>query len=119
MSFQHSWRPFSAFTLIALLLLALASQPSFCAARTNVPANQSAKITFKRVFPGSSPELIEIVIREDSNAATYEIRQLDDDPGTLPFEVSDALRTKIFGLAAELHHFEGLDLDVHRKIANL
>jgi hypothetical protein len=119
MIFQHPWRPLFAFTLIALVLLAVTSGASFCSASSSVPANQSAKIIFKRVFPGSSPELIEIVIREDANAATYEIRQLDDDPGTLPFEVSDALRTKIFGLAAELHHFQGLDLDVHRKIANL
>ncbi len=33
--------------------------------------------------------------------------------------MSAALRAKIFGYAAELHHFQGLDLDVHRKIANL
>jgi hypothetical protein len=59
------------------------------------------------------------VVREDSNAATYEIRQLDEDPGAQPFEVSDALRAKIFTLAGELRHFDGQDLDVHRKIANL
>jgi hypothetical protein len=80
---------------------------------------QAAKITFRRIFKGSSPELIEISVREDSNAATYEIRQLDEDPGSLPFDVSDALRAKIFGLAGQLDHFQGQDLDVHRKIANL
>ena len=80
---------------------------------------QAAKITFRRIFKGSSPELIEISVREDSNAATYEIRQLDEDPGVSPFDVSDALRAKIFGLAGQLNHFQGQDLDVHRKIANL
>src|SRR6266851_10479067 len=80
---------------------------------------QAAKITFRRVFKGSSPEFIEISVRDDSNAATYEIRQLDEDGGSSPFEVSDRLRTKIFGLAADLKHFQGQDLDVHRKIANL
>jgi hypothetical protein len=40
-----------------------------------------AKISFKRVFQCSSPELIEITLRDDSDAATYEIRQLDEDPG--------------------------------------
>jgi len=44
---------------------------------------------------------------------------LDEDPGALPFEVSAALRAKIFALAGELHNFQGQDLDVHRKIANL
>jgi len=44
---------------------------------------------------------------------------MDEDPGAIPFEVSAGLRTKIFALAAELHDFQGQDLDVHRKIANL
>ena len=84
-----------------------------------LPAAQPAKVTFRRVFHGSTPEYIELVIRDDSKTATYEIRQMDDDPGSLPFEISDALRSKIFELTAQLHNFQGLDLDVHRKIANL
>jgi hypothetical protein len=84
-----------------------------------VASAQSAKLTFRRIFPASTPEFIEITVREDSDAATYEIRQLEEDPGSAPFEVSPALRAKMFGYAAELHHFQGLDLDVHRKIANL
>ena len=75
--------------------------------------------TYRRVFKSSVPEFIEIRIQENSAAATYEIRQLDEDAGATPFEIGPALRTKIFQLAAELHHFKGLDLDVHRKIANL
>jgi hypothetical protein len=71
------------------------------------------------VFKSSSPEFIEIVVRDDSDTATYEIRQLDEDPGSSPFEVSAALRARMFGLAAQLNHFKGQDLDVHRKIANL
>lgn len=82
-------------------------------------APQSAKLTFRRVFPSSTPEFIEISVRDDSDAATFEIRQLDEDPGALPFEVSAPLRAKMFAYAAELHHFQGLDLDVHRRIANL
>jgi hypothetical protein len=84
-----------------------------------VAAPQSAKLTFRRVFPSSTPEFIEITVREDSDAATYEIRQLEEEAGSSPFQVSAALRAKMFAYAAELHHFQGLDLDVHRKIANL
>jgi len=80
---------------------------------------QTAKITFRRVFQGSSPEYIELVIWDDAKTATYEIRQMEEDPGSAPFEVGDAVRTKIFGLTAQLHNFQGQDLDVHRKIANL
>jgi hypothetical protein len=75
--------------------------------------------TYRRVFKSSVPEFIEIRIQENSAAATYEIRQLDEDAGATPFEIGPALRTRIFQLTAELHHFKGLDLDVHRKIANL
>jgi hypothetical protein len=83
------------------------------------PPSPAAKLTFRRVFKSSSPEFIEIVVRDDSDTATYEIRQLDEDPGSSPFEVSAALRARMFGLAAQLNHFKGQDLDVHRKIANL
>jgi hypothetical protein len=82
-------------------------------------APASGLFTYRRVFKSSSPEFIEIKINEGSDQSTYEIRQLDDDPGASPFEVSSALRSKIFELVAELQYFRGLDLDVHRKIANL
>jgi hypothetical protein len=75
--------------------------------------------TYRRVFKSSVPEFIEIRMQENSAAATYEIRQLDEDPGATPFEIGPALRGKIFQLVSELHYFKGLDLDVHRKIANL
>lgn len=91
----------------------------FAIAVSAAPASPSAKLTFRRVFKSSSPEYIQIVVREDSDTATYEIRQLDEDPGSSPFEVSAALRAKMFGLAEQLKHFQGQDLDVHRKIANL
>src|SRR4029077_19490995 len=82
-------------------------------------ASAGAKLTFQRIFKSSSPEFIEISVREDSDDATYEIRQLDDDPGAAKFQVSAALRAKMFAMAQALNHFQGQDLDVHRKIANL
>jgi hypothetical protein len=77
-------------------------------------------VTFRRVFQGSSPEYIELCI-------------WDDDERPLPMKSArwmmiraprhskwaQHLRTKIFGLTAQLHNFQGQDLDVHRKIANL
>lgn len=78
-----------------------------------------AALSYRRVFKSSSPEFIEIRVQEESDGATYEIRQLDDDSGALPFTVSAALRTKMFALAKELNHFAGLQLDVKRRIANL
>jgi len=82
-------------------------------------ASTVAKLTFRRVFKESTPEFIEIVVSQDSDKATYEIRQLDEDPEKSPFEVSATLRTKMFELAGQMNHFQNQDLDVHRKIANL
>jgi hypothetical protein len=81
-------------------------------------AADGATITYRRIFKGSNPEFIEIKIGEDGSA-TYDIRQLSEDADPQPFQVSATVRAKIFELAGELHDFEGLDLDVHRKIADL
>jgi hypothetical protein len=104
--------------LLGFLLL-IAAACLTAGAAFSVPAPAGAKLTFRRVFKSSSPEFIEITVREDSDAAAYEIRQLDEDAGSLPFQVSSAWRTKMFDLAAQLNHFKGQDFDVHRKIANL
>jgi hypothetical protein len=100
---------------VALLLLSIFLHAS-C---TFAASSSSAVFTYRRIFKSSTPEFIEIKIHDDSDAATYEIRQLDEDAGASPFEVSHALRAKIFELIAQLNYFKGLDLDVHRKIANL
>ena len=101
-------KKFFHLTLLSLLCLPLAQA-----------APPAAQLTYRRIFKSSTPEFIEIVVREDADAATCEIRQLDEDPAATPFEVSTDLRAKIFSLAAELKNFRGADLDIHRKIANL
>ncbi|HXH67893.1 MAG TPA: hypothetical protein VNI81_11885 [Candidatus Limnocylindrales bacterium] len=93
-----------------------------CVAPFSVAAAESPVgnwFTYRRVFKSSVPEFIQLRIQENTSAATYEIRQLDEDAGATPFEIGPALRTKIFQLVSELHYFKALDLDVHRKIANL
>jgi hypothetical protein len=113
----------------ALLCLTLSQPIAASAARSRVLASAEsassptsaggAKLTFRRIFKSSTPEFIEISVHEDSDESTYEIRQLDDDPEKSPFEVSAPLRAKMFELAGQLNRFQGQDLDVHRKIANL
>lgn len=84
------------------------------------PSGQTgSKLTFRRIFKSSTPEFIEITIRDNADASTFEIRQLDEDPGASPFDVSSTLRAKMFELAAQLNRFQGQDLDVHRRIAYL
>lgn len=94
----------------------------FAGAWLLVPAARAnpngATITYRRVFKSSTPEFIEIKI-SDQGKATFDIRQLDEDADPEPFEVGPAVQKKIFGLAAELNHFEIANLDIQKKIANL
>lgn len=85
----------------------------------NAPAeNSAAEITFRKVFKTSYPEFVEIKINQ-AGAGTYDIRQLDEDANPQPFEVSPPLAQRIFELAAKLNNFQNVDLDVHRRLANL
>jgi hypothetical protein len=116
---------YRSFALIIICGLSWLMEPSAGASlvfaglgKSAAPA-ETAKLTFRRVFKSSSPEFIEIVVPEDARPATYDIRQLDEDPSASPFEISAGLRAHMFELATQLNHFQGQDLDVHRKIANL
>ena len=109
----------SFFRFACLAFSLLAALPNWFPLQAHAHPSTPAKLTFRRVFKSSSPEFIEITVRDDSDAATYDIRQLDEDAGASPFEVSAALRAKMFDLAAQLNRFQNQDLDVHRKIAYL
>jgi hypothetical protein len=80
--------------------------------------NAGAEITFRKVFKTSYPEFVEIKINQ-AGSGTYDIRQLDEDANPQPFEVSAPLAQRIFALAAKLNNFQNVDLDVHRRLANL
>jgi hypothetical protein len=90
---------------------------TFAAARPSIAAGDAA-ITYRKVFKGSTPESVELIIRE-TGKCTYDIRQLAEDPKAQEFEVGQPVREKIFSLAKDLNYFKNLDLDTHRKIANL
>ncbi len=86
---------------------------------TNASAeNATPEITFRKVFKTSYPEFVEIKINP-AGAGTYDIRQLDEDANPQPFEVSAPLAERVFALAAKLNNFQNVDLEVHRRLANL
>lgn len=85
------------------------------AARSGV---SDATITFRKVFKSSYPEFVEIKV-SDSGSGTFDIRQLDEESNPHTLNVGSALAQRIFQLAAALHNFQGANLDVHRRIANL
>lgn len=114
--------PRCQFVLLALLFV-LPSPPASANAQASEPAAQGNSadqpmLTFRRVFKSSYPEFVEISVNEDGTG-TYDIRQLDDTPSPQPLQIGTPLTRKMFELAGDLHDFEGVDLDVHRRIANL
>jgi len=92
--------------------------PLLCLVAAALWADGGATVTYRRVFKGSTPEFIEIKLSEDGTAS-FDIRQSSEDADPRPFQVSAPVQAKIFALAGELHNFEGADLDVHRRVADL
>jgi hypothetical protein len=86
-------------------------------AGAGVPA-ANATITFRKIFKSSFPEFVEIKVG-DSGSGTSDIRQLDEESNPRPMQIDAPVVQAIFDLAAKLHNFDGLDLEMHRRIANL
>jgi hypothetical protein len=99
-----------------LLLVAFAAL-ALCPFLTSA-APAGATITFRKVFKSSYPEFVEIKV-DESGSGTYDIRQLSDDPSPQAMKVDPELTHKIFDLATKLHNFDGADLEMRRRIANL
>ena len=81
-------------------------------------APSTATITYRKIFKTSFPEFVEIKLNQQG-VGTADLRQLDEDANPQPFEISEPLAQKIFTLAAKLHNFQNVDLEVHRRLANL
>lgn len=99
------------------LVLAAGSRP---AAMFPQGAGVPAKLAYSRTFKGSSPEYIAINV-DARGSGTYEGRKLDESPaqGPRPFQLSSGTTERIFALAGQLHDFRGIQLESHKKVANL
>jgi hypothetical protein len=75
-------------------------------------------IMYRKIFKSSYPEYVLIKVSQNG-AATYDIRQIDEESDPVAFEINPPLVQRIFDLASKLHNFQGVDLDIHRRIANL
>jgi hypothetical protein len=86
--------------------------------RAQTASASEPTIVFRKVFKSSYPEFVEIKVSENG-ACTADIRQLSDDPSPQPFQLQPSVVQRIFGLAGDLHDFNGVNLEIHRRIANL
>lgn len=116
MKLRFQTRKFAAVWIIVLSILAVIVTVS--AGRAKQPPAGGATITFRKVFKSSYPEFVEIKV-DGTGKGTCDIRQLSDDASPAPFQIGAPIAQKIFDLAGKLHNFQGVDLEVHRKIASL
>lgn len=105
----------AVFALALLGFLSIAAQAKRVTGTANAPG---ATITFRKTFKTSYPEFVEIKVAGDGTG-TYDIRDLDEEASPQPLEIGQPLVQRVFALAAKLKNFQGLDIDVHRRIANL
>lgn len=105
----HSTRTCALFLVSLFGAPVLFAQPS---------VGSGATITFRKVFKSSFPEFVEIKVA-GNGACTADIRQLSDDPSPQPFQLSQPVVQRIFQLAGDLHDFNGVNLEIHRRVANL
>jgi hypothetical protein len=110
-------RKLIGFACLLSACLACVAAPAVSAQQATGPA-KGATITFRKIFKSSYPEFVEVKVSE-TGAGTFDIRQLDEDANPQPLDLGAPLTQRLFQLAASLHDFQGVDLDVHRRIANL
>jgi hypothetical protein len=79
-----------------------------------------AKLTYSRTFKGSTPEYLAIIV-DSKGSGTYEGHKLDEAQiqGPRTFQLSAGTTGRIFALAGQLHNFHSIQLESHKKVANL
>jgi hypothetical protein len=105
---------------VLILLFGLIGEGFYPAAAFPQAPAFPAKLTYSRTFKGSSPEYLAIVV-DSKGSGTYEGRKLDEARivPPRPLRLSAATTERIFALAAQLHNFQSLQLESHKKVANL
>jgi hypothetical protein len=97
-----------------LVIVAGGFPASICPQAAGVPA----KLSYSRTFKGSTPEYLLITV-DSKGLGTFEGRKLDEAQTPRPFQLSVGTTERIFALAGQLHNFQSVDLDSHKKVANL
>jgi hypothetical protein len=100
--------------LFSLVILAVGCPASIFSQSAGVPA----KLTYSRTFKGSNPEYLLITV-DSKGLGTFEGHRLDEAQSPRPFQLSAGTRERIFALAEQLDNFQSVDLDSHKKVANM
>jgi len=97
------------------LVLAAGSCPASAAPQG---AGVPTKLTYSRTLKGSSPEYLAIVV-DEKGSGTYEGHKLDEARSPRPIQLSAGTTERIFTLTRQLNNLQSVDLESHKKVANL
>ena len=78
----------------------------------------TASLTFTKFLKDSEPEYLAVSV-DSTGAGTYEGRKASDPADPHPFKLSPATTHQLFELASRLRNFQSIDLESHKKVANL
>lgn len=77
-----------------------------------------ARLTYTKLLKGSTPEYLAITVSANGEA-TFEGRKADEPSAPHAFRLSESTTRRAFRLAETLGYFQSVDLESHRKVANL
>ena len=101
-----------------LLLLVAWRCGALASAAQSQPTPSSVSLTYTKELKDSVPEYLAITVHPDGTG-TYDGRKLDEAPSLRPLKLSPATTQKLFALASELGNFASIDLESHKRVANL
>jgi hypothetical protein len=100
------------------LLLISVPLCNFGAIAAQTQPTSQPTISFTKLLKGSVPEYVAITF-DRTGAATYDGRKESESPAPRHFTLSTATTQRIFDLAGALDDFKSIDLESHKKVADL
>lgn len=76
------------------------------------------QLTYTKLMKGSVPSYEKIAVRSDG-AGSYASRSPSGPSRPLSFHLTRGVTEKLFALAAKLHDFEGVQIESHKRVADL
>ena len=106
--------------LVAVLATLAAGTPGVGAlCPQNAPdSSGTSRLTYNKVLKGSIPEYTAITV-DVNGKGTYEGRKLEDPPNPRTIQLSTTTTRRLFELARQLNYFQSIDLESHKRVANL
>jgi hypothetical protein len=87
--------------------------PHPAASQSNLP-----RLTYTKIMKGSMPAYEKIIVNSDGSGE-YDGRSLSESAHPRPFKLSAGVTARLFSVAATLNDFNGIQLESHKRVANL